>query len=227
MTSKPTMVHSEAQRDHMASDKKISANRLNAQKSTGPRTRRGKSRASRNAWRHGWAVAKTGHSGDSARVECIAKTICGGRAAPALYEQAVIIAECEVLLLQLRAARAATKLAQAKPEATSTGHMAIEQLSPRPMTIPDAAAQRRSRDKPIPRRQDDMGALQRRLSELVRLDRYERRAFSRRNRAIRMFEAISIVTGFLRCGGGGMVMRKEQARVHQRRSSRVRGDGFS
>ena len=37
----------------MASDKQIAANRLNAQKSTGPRTNQGKRRSRRNAFRHG------------------------------------------------------------------------------------------------------------------------------------------------------------------------------
>src|SRR6266550_487903 len=91
----------------MASEKKIAANRLNAKRSAGPRTSRGKSRASGNAWRHGWAVAKSRHSTVSADVEGMAKAICGEYATPALYEQAVIIAECEILLLNLRAARVA------------------------------------------------------------------------------------------------------------------------
>jgi hypothetical protein len=79
----------------MASEKKIAANRLNAKRSTGPRTSRGKSRASGNAWRHGWAVAKGRHSTVSADVGRTAKAICGKYATPALYEQAVDIAECE------------------------------------------------------------------------------------------------------------------------------------
>jgi hypothetical protein len=37
----------------MASDRQIAANRLNAQKSTGPRTKEGKRRSRRNAFRHG------------------------------------------------------------------------------------------------------------------------------------------------------------------------------
>jgi len=49
----------------------------------------------------------------------------------------------------------------------------------------------------LPRR-DDMDALLRALPERVRLERYERRALSRRNRAIRRFEAISVVSVFLR-----------------------------
>jgi hypothetical protein len=91
----------------MASERKIAANRLNARKSTGPRTARGRSRASGNAWRHGWSVAKIGQSAVSADVERMAKVICGEHATPALYEQAVIIAECEIVLLNLRCARVA------------------------------------------------------------------------------------------------------------------------
>jgi hypothetical protein len=237
----------------MSSDDKISANRINARKSTGPRSARGKSRASRNALRHGWAV-KRDDSTVSADVERMAKAICGDNTTAALYQQAVIIAECQLLILKLRAAgvaamernrivgpkpeklnqrpglpttqewavalaalesgqpRPATRLfdraarviraadaqlAKAKTEAESTGPVSSTQSSPLPMTISDAAAQRTSEDQSIPPSQDDVGALQRALPELVSLDRYERRALSRRRRAIRMFEAISIVAPFL------------------------------
>ena len=167
----------------MISEKKIAANRLNAKKSTGPRTQRGKSRASRNAWRHGWAAAKKGFSKDSVQVRCMAKAICAGHAVSApLYEQAVIIAECEALLLGLRAARAA-----------AIQRNRIIGSTPRP-----AGHQRQAVDS---------------LPELVALDRYERRAFSRRKRAIRTFGAISIVTPFLGHDGGRMVTTEEQARV--------------
>jgi len=78
-----------------------------------------------------------------------------------------------------------------------------------------------------PRQSEDMDELHGALPELICLDHYERRAMSRRNRAIRMFEAISIVAPFLGRDGGGMVTTEEQARVPQPRSSHVRGDGFS
>src|SRR5262245_54183686 len=91
----------------MTSRKRILANRLNAKRSTGPRTPQGKSRASSNAWRHGWAVGKTAAFVVSADVERMAKAICGDHASPALQEQAVIIAECEMVLFKLRAARVA------------------------------------------------------------------------------------------------------------------------
>ena len=42
----------------MASDRQTAANRLNAQKSTGPRTEEGKERSSRNPLKHGLTAAK-------------------------------------------------------------------------------------------------------------------------------------------------------------------------
>jgi hypothetical protein len=89
----------------MTSDKKIAANRTNAKKSTGPRTVSGKSRSCQNAWRHGWATTQPKDSVISADVEHMANVICGNHPASALHDLAVIIAECQILLGKLRAAR--------------------------------------------------------------------------------------------------------------------------
>jgi hypothetical protein len=43
----------------MASERQIAANRRNASKSAGPRSQSGKSRASRNAYRHGLSRTST------------------------------------------------------------------------------------------------------------------------------------------------------------------------
>ena len=183
----------------------------------------------------------------SARVERMAKAICGDHATAALYEQALIIAECEIVLLNLRAARVAAiqrnsiigsepersnqipgcptpeewslaleELARGRPqpatklftraahavlahqaeraeaEVNNTGQADSEQSSPLPTTSLNAAAQRSSEGRRPPPMRDDVDAFQRALPELVKMDRYERRAMSRRKRAIRMFEAISM-----------------------------------
>jgi hypothetical protein len=239
----------------MTSDRKFAANRINAKKSTGPTTSRGKSRASANAWRHGWSVAKKADSTVSADVERMAKAICGDEDPdPAQYEQALIIAEYEIVLLNLRAARIAAirrnriieptvvpahqllpgfpteeewapafaalergrarpatklftraahailaadaKLAKAKTEHKSPSAVGTEQ-SPLPMANLDGTAQVTSKDPPSPQLRSDVEAFKRALPELITLDRYERRIMSRRQRAIRMFEAMSVVGPFL------------------------------
>jgi hypothetical protein len=91
----------------MTSAKKIAANRQNARKSTGPRTERGKSQVRRNPLRHGLAQMMPPASPVSARIERMARAIAGEGAPSLQYEQALIIAESEVMLLRVRAARVA------------------------------------------------------------------------------------------------------------------------
>jgi hypothetical protein len=91
----------------MTSAKKIAANRENARKSTGPRTERGKSQVRRNALRHGLAQMMLPASPVSAQIERIARAIAGKGAPSLLYEHALMIAESQVMVLRVRAARVA------------------------------------------------------------------------------------------------------------------------
>ncbi len=202
--------------------------------------------------RHGWAVAKTVPSPVSADVERIAKAICREQVSPALYDQAIIIAECETVILNLRAARVAVikrnsiigrelqrpnqrscfsfgeltlalealaggdfrpaiglLRSQARvlralvARANSKGKIDVKEsdradlealcLAP---NCPDSAIRSSDEDQRPSQAQDEVDAFQRALPELVSLERYERRALSRRKRAIRMFEALSTVAAF-------------------------------
>lgn len=141
----------------MTSDKKIAANRINAKKSTGPTTLRGKLQSSRNAWRHGFAAATNPEPTVSADVKRMANAIYGNEHTdPDLYDLAVTIARWQAVLLKVRVARIA---ANERQHITQPG-----------LPTEEAWAQ---------------------------LARYERRALSCRNRAIRMFEAIAIIAPFL------------------------------
>src|SRR5262249_35903780 len=89
----------------MTSERKIAANRRNAQRSSGPRTVRGKLRVSRNALRHGLAAATLRDVGIAAELDCLATAIGCEDADAGQREQALIIAESELTLLRVRAVR--------------------------------------------------------------------------------------------------------------------------
>jgi hypothetical protein len=151
----------------MTSDKKITANRINAKKSTGPTSLRGKLQSSRNALRHGLAAAMNAGPTISADVKRMANAICGNEHAdPDLYDLAVTIARWQIVLLKVRAARSAAFELQNTIEPKVEG---VAQLTPA-------------------RPSDE---------ESARLNRYDRRARSARNRAIRLFTATLVCRSLL------------------------------
>jgi hypothetical protein len=149
----------------MTSEAKIAANRRNAQRSTGPRTKAGKARVRRNALRHGLAAVVVGDPPLSAEAERIAAAICGEEAAPLEREQAMVVAEAQTTLKQIRRARA----------------QIIEQLSQQPPSrLPSQPPNARARNT----NSRDDAIRKPSLGHLLRLERYERRACSRRKRAL-------------------------------------------
>jgi hypothetical protein len=157
----------------MSSAKQIEANRRNAQKSKGPRTAAGKARASCNSSKHALSTISRNNPCFAARIECIAQAICPERANSGLWEQALIIGECATVLGCVQAERIAL----------------IEQLlGGTPARISDAEGAGRaepgaSQCKRAPLR-DELEAMGLAARDLDRLERYERRALSRRKRAI-------------------------------------------
>ena len=86
----------------MTSQRKIQTNRLNAKKSSGPRTTEGKRKASGNSRKHGFTgMAWRQHAG-SAEVESFAQALCADQQDPALLVQARIIAETHLLRRAIR-----------------------------------------------------------------------------------------------------------------------------
>jgi hypothetical protein len=146
----------------MTSEAKVAANRRNARHSTGPRTTAGKMRVRRNALRHGLAAVVVRDPGVTAEVERIALALSGPHADPLEREQALIVAEAQITLRQIRRTR--TQI--------------IEQLT---QLLP--AQPRRSREIVAAWL---AGPNTPSLDQLSRLERYERHAFSRRKRAVRL-----------------------------------------
>ena len=89
----------------MTSDRQRAANRANAAKSTGPRTKAGKSAARVNARLHGLATAVQSEPGADAEIERLARAIAEEAARPDLIEFARRIAEAEVDLRRIRRSR--------------------------------------------------------------------------------------------------------------------------
>ena len=141
----------------MTSPAQGAANRRNGRKSRGPRTATGKARASCNALRHGLDAITRRNPVLSPLIVRIARAICADEGNPLLLEQALTIAENEIVLIRVRAERVA----------------AIERgYNVRPGSIV---------------RRDEFAAMRHAMPTLQRLARYERRAWSARERAIHQF----------------------------------------
>jgi hypothetical protein len=137
----------------MTSPAKIRANRRNALRSTGPRTRAGKAIVAHNAWTHGLNIPTLCDPGFAREVVELAReietSVTGAEADAPGHELACRIAEAIIDMRRVRLAKL-----------------------PLVATLDGDPGDRRA------------------LAQLWRLDRYEGRAFSRRRRSIREFDAV-------------------------------------
>ena len=89
----------------MASERKIAANRLNAKKSTGPKTWLGRARSSHNARRHGLSLSVSADVRYSVEIEKLARKIVSVSKNRPTIELARQVAEAETDLVRIRQAR--------------------------------------------------------------------------------------------------------------------------
>lgn len=133
----------------MASEKQIAANRRNAMRSTGPKSRLGKFRSSRNALRHGFSLGRALDPASLRRVNFLKRKLLGADANEDMDRAAEEFARAQVHISRIR----------------KTQSKALAELAKAP--------------------ESDQAQAIRRLGAL---DRYERYAFTMRERAQRIFE---------------------------------------
>jgi hypothetical protein len=177
----------------MATERQIAANRRNAGKSTGPRSRAGKKRARQNAYQHGLTTSPHDSATVAKQVERLAREIAGNTDNEIVLQHAREAAQAEIDLARVRRVKVAfIERASAigtldRPQIFNSVREASRFLNSigrgETPTLPDRADPLSTMPTQEPERTAE--AVRRALPDLVKLDRYESQAAARRHRAIR------------------------------------------
>ena len=172
----------------MISDRRISANRRNARRSSGPKSAKGKKRAAQNSLRHGLSVSPLLSQQDAMWIKTMVEATCGNNADPVARQlsQEVFLAQAE--LLRVRRARDQLLSRVLKdPNYVSKHELKMEAILAGlvseigPIQIPE-------RLKPIfakPSMQERFSIVTKDFaSQLDCMERYESRALSKRRKSI-------------------------------------------
>jgi hypothetical protein len=178
----------------LRSERKIRANRANARASTGPQTTRGRARAARNALRHALSLPVCSIPALSEEVQALAREIAGPGANSEIQELARRVAEAQIDLRRVRYARhqfLSDTLSNEYYDSYANMRMKVKLLRallrPNP---PDMSMETLKFATSTPQGSEKLATiLSEEAKKLLAMDRYERRALSRRKFAIRAFDA--------------------------------------
>jgi hypothetical protein len=171
----------------VSSERKIKANCENARASTGPKTAHGRARSARNAFRHGLSLPVYSNPALSEEVETLAREIAGADANAETQALARQVAEAQIDLRRVRYARHQL-LSHAMADSEARWKMAVLGSLLR-KKAPDLSAALEKFVTSTPQGSDKFVTIVcQETKQLLAMDRYERRALSRRKFAIRAFD---------------------------------------
>jgi hypothetical protein len=178
----------------MTSLRRIRTNRANAQASTGPKTVQGKIRTARNAHRHGLSLSVFADPARHAEIESLAHLIAGEGAIPEILELARRIAEAQIDLQRVRYARhqfLSNQLDDPYYDSRANVRMKMSLIGKflRPNAPEISMTALTKLVTSTPQGPDKFALILSQEAKQLRLmERYERRALSRRKFAIREFD---------------------------------------